>query len=105
MTHTLIKTTRLDACIGICAPPPSAHRQLCMGVHTTQHTTHHVKDGDGMVRGQIQAAHKQLRSVKLSRPPHFNFVGWVVGLPCLLYLRLGRVSISFLHACFCFLTG
>ena len=40
MTHTLIATNTLDACIGICAPPPThTHRQLAYS--STQHNTQH----------------------------------------------------------------
>ena len=104
MTHTLIATNTLDTCRHICAPPPRAYTQFCGSICTTQHTTYDVKGGEGGVRGRPQAPHKHPLSVELSaRPPPFHVVVWVVGLLCLLCLRLGRVSITFLQVCFLFL--
>ena len=48
MTHTIIGTNSLDACIHICAPSPLlpvAHTHCGIGIHTPQHTTYDVKLG------------------------------------------------------------
>ena len=104
MTHQLKATTTLDAGIHICAPPPPK------GIHTVwrdhmHNTTSNIacQGWGGWVRGRSQAPHKHPLSVELSTAPPFHVVIWVVGLLCLLCLRLGRVSITFLQVCFCFL--
>ena len=74
MTHTLIATNTLDACIRIC--PPRIHTKAkAYAQHNTQHTMSRV----GRVGGQTQAPHKHVLIVELSAPPPFNVVVWVVG--------------------------
>ena len=50
----------------------------------------------------MQALHKHSLSVELSHPPPFPWF-FFGAYPACLCLRLGRVSISFLQACFWFL--
>ena len=98
--HTLIETNTLNTCTGICAPPPPYTVQ-----HRHMHNTTHNITCQGWAwrggRGGVIAQHFRgcLCGVCVCplTPPPPRVAVWVLGLTCLLGLRLGRVSVSFLH--------
>ena len=107
MTHTLIATNTLDACIHICAPPPppaSIHTVLREHMHNTTHNIRCQRVGTVGQRPTTSTSQtpRECRAIN-PPPPPFHVVVWVVGLLGSLCLRLGRVFIAFLQVCFCFL--
>ena len=96
MTHTLIATNTLDACIHICAPL-QAYTQFCRSVCTTQHTTYDVKGGEGGVRGRPQAPHKHPSVSGYHPPPPVPFCGLGCGATVLVVLEV-REGIHYLFA-------
>ena len=97
-THTHMETNTVGACICICAPPPPTHTQF--GIDTTHNIRCQGWGGWGK-RPTTSTAQTPPECRAISPP--FHVVVWVVGLLCLLCLRLGRVAITFLQVCFCFL--
>ena len=100
MTHTLIATDTLDTCIHI-PPPLSINTILWEHMHNTTHNIR-CQGWGGWGKRPTTSTAQAPPECRAINPP-FHVVVWVVGLLCLLCLRLGRVSITFLQVCFSFL--
>ena len=98
MTHTHTwKPTQWAHAYAYLPPPPTQ-----FSIDTTHNIRCQGERGWGK-RPTTSTAQTPPPSVELSAPPPFHVVVWVVGLLSLLCLGLGRVSITFLQVCICFL--
>ena len=96
MAHTLIATDTLDACIRICAPPPLAHTQFCIGICTPQHIAQYVEGGEGGKWSHTNTAQTPPEGWAITPTPFaFYGVGARANLPAGPKFREG---ISFLFA-------
>ena len=92
-THTLIKTTRLEACIGICAPPPT-HTQF--GIDTTHNIRCQGWGGWGK-RPTTSTAQTAPERRAIQPPPPFPCCGLGCGVDMLVVLKV-REGIHYLFA-------
>ena len=96
MTHTLIATNTLDACIRICPPPPPQHTHSFAKAYA-QHNTQHTMSRVGRVGKRPNTSTAQTPpDCQAISPPPFHVVVWVVG-PLLVVLKV-REGVHFLFA-------